>query len=204
MCLLENFDFSDALLLRLLLLVVGVELFERLELLDQRLVLVLQHGDAIFQAFYVFFFLPSTFSSRFSILHEPHFALFIPGASVTSVVVVVVNLRRGRRSRGRTRGEVVVLLLLRVVVVMLGGQSQGVIVVVRVMLELLLLLWKVMRLVSGLNGGRRSQDEVLLLIVGVNAAAIHVEGRRGRRGREVGIVAVRTRIATRKCRVFLL
>ena len=49
-------------------LLTAVKFLERLELLDQGLVLVLEYCYPILQTFDVFLFLPAAFSSRFPVL----------------------------------------------------------------------------------------------------------------------------------------
>ena len=48
-----------------------VKLFERLEFLNQRLVLILQHGDAVLQTLDVLFLLPSALLGRLPVSHKP-------------------------------------------------------------------------------------------------------------------------------------
>lgn len=49
---------------------VAVKVFQRLQLLDQRLVLVFQDGHAVLQTLDVLFLLPATLAGRLSVLHE--------------------------------------------------------------------------------------------------------------------------------------
>lgn len=56
-------------------LLTAVELFERLELLDQGLVLVLEHGHPILQAFDVLLLLASALARRLAVLEQPQLAL---------------------------------------------------------------------------------------------------------------------------------
>lgn len=60
---------------RVLFWFVAVDIFKSFELLNESLVLVFQHGDAVLQTLHIFFLFPATFSGRLPVTNQTHLSV---------------------------------------------------------------------------------------------------------------------------------